>query len=44
MKLGRVDMWQYFEKYNGFIGISNIENNPLPIDLKAVVFLQEEKK
>ena len=44
MKLGRVDMWQYFDKYKGFIGISNVQNNPLPIDLKAVAFLQEDIK
>lgn len=41
MKLGKVEMWQYFEKYNGFIGIADVENNPLPIELKAVAFLQE---
>ena len=44
MKLGRIEIWQYFEKYNGFIGIADVENNPLPIELKAVAFLQEVQK
>ena len=43
MKLSKVDMWQYFEKYDGYIGISDVQNNPLPIDLKAVAFLKEVK-
>jgi hypothetical protein len=43
MKLSKVDMWQYFEKYGGYIGISDVQNNPLPIDLKAVAFLKEVK-
>lgn len=43
MKLGRVDMWQYFEKYDGYLGISEVQNNPLPIDLKVIAYLKEVK-
>lgn len=43
MKLSKVDMWQYFEKYDGYLGISDVQNNPLPIDLKVIAFLKEVK-
>ena len=41
MRMGKVEVWQYFEKYNGFIGFADVLNNPLPMELKVIVYVKE---
>lgn len=40
IQIESVKVWQYFEKYNGFMGITDTKNNPLPDDLKVLVYLK----
>ena len=43
MRVGRVDLWQYMEEYNGYVGIADVIGGGFPIELKAFCLLKEVK-
>ena len=44
MRLSKVEVWEYMEKYGCYVGIIDILNNPLPVELKGIAILKGEKQ